>query len=39
LARDGLTTAQLRVVSGHKTLAMLQRYVNLSADDLVGVLG
>jgi integrase len=39
LARDGLTTAQLRVVSGHKTLAMLQRYVNLSADDLVSVLG
>ncbi|WP_025599557.1 site-specific integrase [Burkholderia sp. WSM2230] len=39
LARAGLTTAQLSVVSGHKTLGMLQRYVHLSADDLVNVLG
>ena len=39
LARAGLTTTQLSVVSGHKTLGMLQRYVHLQADDLVGVLG
>ncbi|WP_429280638.1 tyrosine-type recombinase/integrase [Paraburkholderia sp. GAS41] len=37
LARK-LTTVQLQAVSGHKTLAMLQRYVHLRADDIVSLL-
>lgn len=38
-AKKGLSTAQLRVISGHKTLSQLSRYVNLTANDVAGLMG
>lgn len=38
LARKGLSTVQLQAVSGHKTLAMLSKYVHLTATDVVALL-
>ena len=38
-ARKGWTTVQLRVLSGHKTLSQLERYVNMGVDDVIGLMG
>jgi integrase len=35
----GLNTVEVGMVSGHKTLAMLQRYAHIRANDLVKKLG
>ena len=38
-AKRGLSAAQLKVISGHKCMSQLSRYVNLKASDVVGLMG
>ncbi|MTI13193.1 tyrosine-type recombinase/integrase [Sansalvadorimonas verongulae] len=37
-ALKGMSVAQLKVISGHKCLSQLSRYVNLKASDVVGLM-
>jgi len=39
LFEKGLSTEQVKAITGHKTYSMLARYTHLKASDLVGLLG
>ena len=38
-AKRGLSLAQLKVVSGHRSTEMLERYTHLKINDVIDLLG